>query len=389
MSRERALLLLSLVLLMAAGLWWYFSAEYEDRPVYRPTEPRLMTEKYFIAGQVLEQRGRRVSSIERLDRIEYWPGRYDTLVSHAAIGQHNDFERRLLLDWVNGGGHLIAEAPGRIDARDGALALNPWQISRCHYCPAITQDEPQKADTVKQNDKSPPEKRTLILPDGKRLELWGRQRLSIENDDSGLERWEDTEGDTLVARYIVGQGQVTLIASSQWIDNTRLIYPGHARLLEALVGEGPDRIVLQQRHHRGGLLVWLWQQAPLLWSLTLVLLALWIWSRLPRLGPIRSAESGQHRQMREHVLATARFDWRHNQGLKLIRAMREQAALKLARRYPDWHQLDRNRRIERMTGLCPEHGREAIAWYLSLDRAGDADAFTRFVLLHRQLMHAI
>lgn len=385
MSRERALMLLSLALVLAAGLWWYFSGEYEDRQVFRPSDSRLLTEKYFIAGQLLKQRGRPVSSIDRLDRIEDWPGRHDTLVSHAAIGQHNDFELRLLLDWVNNGGHLIAEAPNRIDERDGALALNPWQVTRCYYCPPRTAED----EKVKPDDKPPREKRSLTLPDGQQLELWGRQRLAIEDDGPGLEVWKDDEDSPLVARYIIGQGQISLITTTQWIDNTRLIYPDHARLLVALVGEGPDRIVLQQRHHRGGLLAWLWQQAPLLWALTLLLLALWLWSRLPRLGPLRSKELEQQRQMREHVLATARFDWRHNQGLKLVRAMREQAVVQLARRYPDWHQLEHSRRVERMVGLCPDQGREAMAWYLSLDQAGDAESFTRFVLLHRQLMHAI
>lgn len=396
MSRERLLMIASLVVVIAGALWWTLRGEYEDRPVFRPAEVRLVTEKYFIAGQWLSQDGHWTGTLNRLDELFAWSATNQFLILHGALGEHNELEQRRLEEWVMNGGTLLVEAPPAFRDREVGGELNPHGIRACRYCPGERDSEDEGNDKQDRKDDGKDDKehrpishRELRLPDGQDIVLIDRARLQADDAPRQLDFWYDQEGYPVLVRYPVGEGRVVLLASNRWFDNRSLIYPGHARLLSALVGDTPKQVFLQQRDIRGGLLAWLWQQAPLLWIVAIALLALAIWRRLPRLGPVRLAANGRHRQMREHVLATARFDWRHNQGGKLISAVREEAIAHLTRRFPDWPQLGPQMRLERLGRLCPEHERETLAWYLSLDETDQAEEFIRFVQLHRQLMQTL
>ncbi|MFU8831580.1 MAG: DUF4350 domain-containing protein [Wenzhouxiangella sp.] len=381
LTNERLLIGLSLALLIGAGLWWHWSGEYEEQLLYRPDNPKLRTEPYHVAQRWLARRGYATTALAHIQDLDRLPARQSTLIISAAIGQHNDLEVRQLAGWLDGGGHLIAPAPRGAGQRRSSADLNPHGVSaiRCRLAAA-------------DDDATPPtcEPRLEVqTPDGQDLELWAQSVLAVPEPEAALSLWHDGQDRPVVAEYHVGPGLVTLIPSARWLDNEHLAYPDHARLLLALVGNQDGPVYLQQRSAPGGLLRWLWNQSPLLW-LTLGLLAvLWVWSRMPRLGPIIDSSAGRNMQMRERVLATARFDWRHNRGQRLLASLREERDQRCTRRFPDWRRLDHQEQVQRLTGLLPAQERDSLIWLLNLDEAADPEQFIEYVRLHRQLMHAL
>lgn len=379
---ERLLVALSLLVLVAAALWWSLRGEYEERPVYRPDNSRLVTERFHVTERWLNRQGWATESLFHLQDLERLQRDGATLIIPMALGRHNDLEAGQLADWVDYGGHLIAPAPQRLLDRSGERDLNPHGIRRCRSCPDDT--DPNDAS----NEATP--FRRLELPGGTTRQLWGREGLLIPEKASGLSVWADKKtGQPVVARYFFGAGRVTLLPTTAWLDNAHLIDADHARFVLDLIDSDSSRVYLQQRSQPGGFLAWLWQQAPALWPIALLLAALWVWSRLQRLGPVRGGDGNDQRRMRDHVLATARFDWRHHGAANLIAAMREERRRRLLRRFPDWQRIEPSRRLDRLERLCPDADRRHLAWYLSLDRCDSTDAFDDYVRLHRQLLKVL
>jgi len=389
-TNERLLVGLSLVLLIGAAFWWYWSGEYEEKLIYRPDNPKLRTEPFHVAQRFLDQRGFYPMALAHLQNLEQLPTDQSTLIISAAFGQHNELEARQLAGWLERGGHLIVPAPRTTSQRRSSLDLNPHDlsVSRCQWSgDELDEDEDEDEDA----EASSPCKPYLRLqtPDGQDLELWGQSTLAVPEHTAGLLLWRDEKDRPVVAEYHVGPGLVTMLASTRWLDNEHLVYADHARLLLTLAGDPEGLVYLQQRSTPGGLLAWLWNQAPLLWLALVLLAMLWVWSRMPRLGPITDSSMGRNLQMRERILATARFDWRHNQGQRLLAAMHEERDRRCIRRYPDWRSLGQHEQLKRLERLLPNHGRETLAWVLNLDKAGNAEQFIEYVRLHNQLMQAL
>ena len=383
---ERLLLGLSLLVLIGAALWWSFRGEYEERPVYRPDNSQLVTERFHVTQRWLDRQGLETESLYHLQDLDRLQRDGAALIIPLAVGRHNDLEAAQLVAWVEQGGHLIAPAPQRLIEQTDTLNLNRHAIQRCVRCP----DDPAMDQESGQAPNPATLFRRVALPGGETRRIWGRDGLLIPEKAPALSVWADKKSDQpVVVQYFFGAGRITLLPTTSWLDNAHLIDPDHARLLLDLIDLDITRVYLQQRSQPGGFLTWLWQQAPWLWPIVILLAVLWIWARLPRLGPKRNDGSDDQRQMREHVLATARFDWRHHRGANLIAAMREERSRRVLQRFPDWKQTEPSRRLDRLERLCPEVDRQRLAWYLSLDRCDSSDALDDYVRLHRQLMHVL
>lgn len=384
--RERLLVVISTALILGLGLWWYGSAEYEEKLIPAPDNPKLRTEHFHVAGHWLEQQGFDAVSFHQLQDQFLEPAEDATLIAAAAVGLQSRLESWQLHDWVERGGHLIAAAPERVSRRSSGAGLNPYGIARCRACrERETEDE---TDESGQTD-VPASRIRLHTPDEQVLALWHSPELQVSEPSDEVEFWHDAHDRPRIASYALGQGRVTLIPSIRWLDNEHLIYPDHARLLTALIDADRGTVYLQQRVAAGGLLGWLWRQAPALWLAALLFGLLWIWSRMPRLGPVMEPAPGENTQIREHLLATARFDWRHNQARNLIAAMREERSQRCTQRFPDWRQLDTPSRAARLAALCPDGTAEQMRWLLNIEGFTRPEPLIAYVALHNKLMHAL
>ena len=389
MSKEKLVVTLVLLGMLMAALWWYFSADFEQHLVPRPASPQLTTERYFLAGEWLQRQGLLVRNQNRLDQLDIHEARNQTLIAHGSLEHYESLTAERLLAWVMAGGHLVISAPRDSTRRSDKHPLNPngltstWRLQSARSRTDDKSSEPKTVEALALGN------RHLVLPNRETVLIWGGSQLSGEFSGD-LEIWRDESDEVLVVRYAVGAGQVSLLADSGWLANRMMIYPGHVRLLERLTLE-PRRhtLLLEQRREQTSLVHWLWNQARWLWLLSMAMVAFWIWSRFPRLGPVRDLTETHPRQMHQQLLATARFDWRHQHGEGLLAAMTEEARQRLQRRYPDWHRLDPATRVERLSKRFPQFGRDSLAFWLTPPTRPHTDDFVQYVQLHRQLMQLL
>ena len=386
--RNQLLIGLSLMAIIGTGVWWYLSGEYEDQLTHRPANSKLQTERFHVAQRWLQSRGTQTYALYDLRDLHLQPHDNATLFVSIAPGHYNDLEAHRLFDWVESGGHLVIPAPSLIRTRGTAPELNPHQLRACREC--LIESETNDDD----DDNGPrrpyrAEPHQLHPPGSEPLEIWSLYGIEISDNADDLELWANKDGHPLVVRYGLGQGRITMLPSWNWLDNHNMVHPDHARLLELLVEDHDEQVFFQQRVTSGGLLGWLWRQAPVLWLIAIGLALLWVWSRWPRLGPIRDAGLGPDTRMKTHLLATARFDWQHHRAAHLIAALSEERNLRLRSRFPDWHRLDRAEKTERLNDLLPELEPEVVDHLLDTTHEDRALPFTRMVRLHEQLMKVL
>ncbi len=141
--------------------------------------------------------------------------------------------------------------------------------------------------------------------------------------------YADNDYGSQLVQLSLGDGQVTVLTDLGLWDNQNLLYFDHAWLLAWLTGNQPVWFVHSVA--MPPLLQWLWLRAPELGTALLLLVALWLWSRIPRRGPIQPVAEDHNRDYLQHLHASGYFQWRTEQQDTLLTALRQQALARLNR----------------------------------------------------------
>ncbi len=282
-----------------------------------------------------------------------------------------------LLDWVRSGGHLVVTAarPARTGTRDkaqqwqqrdpllfalgltsretmapqagaeGLEAVQSYLNARDMFsalCRNGTNDmrercidlfcrrqEPLVDSRLKTSDGT----RRLALPGGVALRhtSLGHPEAPAPEDPepSGLIRRADNDWGAQLAAFQVGDGELTVLSGLELWHNDAVHLLDHAWLLADLVRDaGPVWFIRNMDMPPLGR--WLWQQAwPLITGLALVL-ALFLWRRMPRTGPILASPAARTPDFLEHLSASGRFLWRTDQRDALLQPLRDDIRRRLA-----------------------------------------------------------
>lgn len=209
------------------------------------------------------------------------------------------------------------------------------------------------------------------LDPGSRLEDRSGRALSALGDDLGPK--------VLVAAR--GKGLAVLFTDLDWLQNGSLGAHDHAAFLEAIAGlAGPPfgRAALVIREEAPSLAGWLREKAPAALALAAVLVALALWSAMPRFGPLRVDAPEARRSLLEHLAACGRFQWRLEDGRSLLKAARQAALDRIGRSHPAWTALAPDalcQRIAAETGLSEAKVFRALRY----DRHPDPHGFTEAI----------
>jgi len=380
-TRNALLALAAAVVVGTAIAYYIMSAEYEQRLVFDPQNGRLVSEQMHLLERWLADGGRQTFALDHLRDLDRQPARDSVLLTPTPAGRHGPLEARRLHAWIARGGHLVAPAPRRPAAGGRAGPVNPFGVRACTRCDdaGAGRDDAEPEPEPVRHELNPTGAAPIVLYATARLEVAENAPVKI---------WQSEQASALVVHYALGEGRVSLLAEADWLDDAAMLTPGAVRLIEMLTA-GADRVLIQQRRLGGGLLAWLWQRAPLLWPALALVAALWVWSRMPRFGPVRPAGRREHRQMRTHVLATARFDWRHDRARALVAAMREELARAAAQREPGWRRMEPDARVELLDRRCPSIGRRALREHLGTESIHRADALIEHVRRHRRILETL
>jgi hypothetical protein len=147
--------------------------------------------------------------------------------------------------------------------------------------------------------------------------------------DTRINTWADNEfGDQLLL-LDYGNGDILVMTDVEIWSNESLAYLDHAWLLDA-AADGSTSVWWVHSIDMPPLMAWLWHRAwPLILSLVIVL-ALFLWLRMPRRGVLLHADSAHRRDFLHHLHASAFFIWRNGGADELLGALRKQVQRKLA-----------------------------------------------------------
>ena len=341
---------------------------------------------YSAAQDWLAQRGQPSERVLSAAALFPLPAPDTTLIIDKQRGLLNHSQVRSLLQWVEAGGELIVEArplPRSLDedtATDAdwqdnddllySLGITVWKGEETvdeeeldpffelldalpafagnplQYC-LLTDNEELRATCEALACEAPPQPEPLLLHAGddqpsRRIQLHSQHVLwhdSWNEDDSPqafLPEWPvevtayaDNEYGSQLVQLSLGDGQVTVLTDLGLWDNQNLLYFDHAWLLAWLTGNQPVWFVRSVA--MPPLMQWLWLRAPELGTALLLLVALWLWSRIPRRGPIQPVAEDHNRDYLQHLHASGYFQWRTEQQDTLLTALRQQALARLNR----------------------------------------------------------
>src|SRR5690606_30823226 len=96
---------------------------------------------------------------------------------------------------------------------------------------------------------------------------------------------------------------------------------------------------------------YLWHLSALGCLAMLASLALWLWYKVPRFGPILERPVTGRRQFLDHIQASAHFLVRHQGTQALVKPLREELRQKLRLRHPGFFHLSTDDQIAKLAQL--------------------------------------
>lgn len=353
---------------LVGGYYWATEPVRHMAPAYPEAAAR---DPYLAARTLLEswhRPSRRIFSTRALFPL---PPTDTTLILDEYRGDLGRDRIQALYDWVTVGGHLVVSARPPYGDRERTDPLLERFGIRAQRLPAAgldQDDDPMgglldrfqplesvflefclstdNADTKRQCERLACQAPRRAEPALSR-DFDGRpRRLQIDND-LVLHR-DDLEGvhptrvaanaqGTKLLQMSLGTGRVTAVAGLGFWNNGHLHYFDHAWLLHWLSAAGGP-VWFVQGIDMPPLPLWLWERAwpPLL--AVLLALALWLWRRLPRLGPSWQPLERDTTDYLGHLRALGHFYWRTDQGEALLAPLRDAARRRLALLHPDSEQ---------------------------------------------------
>lgn len=426
MMRIRILPIVTVLLAIAGGVWWFMTFERVTEAVYSGLkgaareDPYLALRQFFRRNNIpLEEPAVAATPVVKFDNL---PVRGTLLLGDRRHILMTPARVQSIVAWVTAGGHLIVEAeyPGRPDPLLTALGLGRTALER----PARKRDdnadtkaetkpeaddEPQddaeaKSGEPTANQKGGPQRvqdiTAVRLPDGGRplkVEFGAYQNLQVLKA-GGMLLSSDTAG-LRFATGAHGAGRVSAISNFDW-----LIYRGtfdvkevekqpthigkydHAEMIMRLVRLNPDHAKAALRLVWGdddvSLWTWLADHAVLALISLALLLVLCLWRVVPRFGPLMPEAAPAEQKLSSHLEAVGRFYWKHMAPAEIYDRLRTAFVQRLAERRPGIvmrNAAERNAELAQIVGVRAE----AVARALDQPAHSMGELIRNAVLLQR------
>jgi hypothetical protein len=332
---------LALVFAVLIGLWLASHLEQVEVDHWTPPGQEARHNPFLAMTRFLDRIGRPLHQAGDMGLDALPPGGV-VLLDAQRRTQLTPARTQGLLDWVKRGGYLIvaAEAPGVKDPLleffqvDCGCGSNEDDAES----PAESQTENAAATAIKAPRR--PESVSVSVPGTARPLLVDYSYRQLETGDKEPE-WEAGAADypAQILHFRHGTGHVTVLASlAQLFDNQHIGHRDHAELLWTLLETyQPDHgrpVTLLTHLGRITLWDWLTQTALPATLSAVVLLALWLWSVVPRFGRTLPAVAPARRELREHLAAIGRYVWRVGGLDHWLETARESCRERLAQRHP-------------------------------------------------------
>lgn len=366
-----ALAVAALLCLGALAAWWLHTHERTASEVKLAPAGEAAYNPLYALRLALRADGVAAVSRQRLDLAAHPPGRRDTVLVLGDPGTLAAREVDALLEWVEGGGHLLVSTPR---VRRASNAQADALLARLGIELHPGRSECERFDLPGQEP---------------HVEFCGGVRFTPRGVNPE-HAWGDLSAGFVFARLRRGQGAVDVLASLDFMVNGKLAEPPHAtlarQLLEPNYGHGTVHLVYAANMPP----LWrlLLERAWMAWLPLALALAGFLWMRLQRLGPVLPSPREERRSLLEHVQAGGEHLRRYGHGALLHAALREAFLDRLRRRDPMAAALEGTARAEAIaarTGVAAADIEHALRDPRPHDRRDFVQRMSRLIDLRRRL----
>lgn len=333
MKRAPLAALLLVALLIGGGIWFYFNFERVTDREYVGLQGEARRNPLLAATRLIERMGmktRQVRGFAELDRLA--PG--GTLILARGRAGLTQAQAARVLSWVEQGGLLIVE-PEHYQSRD--LILDALKLRR--------------RELRLRPPPSPSEIRLPGAPAPLRVRFDFRQDL-VDAERRAVSTIHD-HWSVLLLEYRHGRGRIAVLNGFSFLHNLTIGRNDHAEFAWRLVQWNPaaPEVAVAGRLAPPSLVRWLLENAWQALAIAGALLGLWLWSVMPRFGPLRPDPLPQRRRLLDHLRASGLFHWKAGGAARLTAAAREACLHNIARVHPGVAELPPAERVERIAAL--------------------------------------
>lgn len=336
----RAVILLLLLALVLAASWFFSEFEQYEREEYVGYRGEARINRYLGTQLLLAAAGFEAESLDGIELERWLPPAADTLLLPQSLRNDLIGPRLALEAWLAEGGHLVTFPPDIETSRDDSLIA----MAGVHTVAVDT------ADATAETDESIAGYRLT------RPILERRLALADEATNGGAIATIEDEFGIVAARLPRGEGYLTVIVSDLWLTNGLIAEPESARFaLDLLAGAiEPGKVWIVFDEAIPGLFDRLFEAMPGVLAGIAIAVALWLWSVVPRFGPLSNDSDYARRSITEHLEAAGAFSFRHDGGGSLLDGSIDALVEDAERRHPGLKKLppeEQAVRIAHITGL--------------------------------------
>jgi hypothetical protein len=251
-----------------------------------------------------------------------------------------------LMAWVERGGILVVTLGSAVEEGSVHPLLEQFSVT-------VESDEILDGEELS----------SVFLPwneDVLQIEFDANKWFSVDSEDAYFASPDD--GFSHLLGFPWGEGSVIFLSDNDFLTNDRIGDKDHALLL-AYLAKDADHAWLLYDSQMPSLISFLWGHAPYL----LISFALFAIVAVRRLqyttGPLLSPHLTKHRDLLEHLQASAEFAWRHNPSAGLLEAARKEVEKRWLASHPLLQQLDQKARcnwLAKQTGMTADSIHRAL-----------------------------
>lgn len=366
---RRMFILPAIVLILGGGaLWLLANLDRVPRQVWVGYKGEARTNPWLAAQRLLERMGLAAGRVKSIPELKALPAD-GTLVLPRRLAFISRDEQLKLVQWVEGGGHLIVEAelPRQPDPLLDALGVTRKPVTRKGKGIYVGAQLPGAPAPLK-----------VQMGEWRGLEASSAQ-FSLKGADA-----------TWLVHLQRGAGRVTAIAELGFAGNAEIGKFDHAEFLWQLARLAPGRGAVTFFHspQKLSLIDWLKEHAWAAIAAGALLLAAWLWRVAPRFGPVAPDPEPARKRLLDHLRASGRFQWSSGGAAALAEAARDAALRRVMRAQPDFAALgatEREARLAAQFGLAPEGVRKVLHPVSDPSPEGLTAAAAVYQTIHEQL----